>query len=136
MPLILFNSAIAGLFAALLLTWGLPDAAFDWRALPGASTLVRDAIVWMAVNEVMFFYSHRFLHLNKRMYAMVHKVHHKWTAPISFAAVYAHPLEVVFGNALPVLVGSLLCRSHIFTTAVWLFAYQIQHLHTLWLLVL
>jgi len=126
LPLMLFNSAAGGIFAAVLLTWGLPDVAFDWHECPGVGTLVRDTAVFMLVNEVLFFYMHRFLHVNKRAYQTIHKIHHKWTAPISFAAVYAHPLEVLFGNALPLLVGPLLCRSHISTATVWLFAYQVH----------
>jgi len=126
LPRILMNTVLGGTFAAVLLSRGLPDTAFDWHSLPGTWTLARDAAVWMAANEIMFFYSHRLLHVNKGLYQMVHKIHHKWTAPISLAAAYAHPLEIVFGNVLPLMVGPLLCKSHIFTTAVWLFAYQVH----------
>ncbi|CAE8607109.1 unnamed protein product [Polarella glacialis] len=124
LPLLLFNFVLGGLFGTLVLCAGLPDSSFEWRSLPDVATLARDAIVWLAANEVIFFYSHRWLHSNKRMYQEVHKIHHTWTAPISFSAIYCHPIEQILGNSVPLLVGPLLCGSHIFTTAVWLFTYM------------
>jgi len=130
LPLIIFNFLISGAFASLVLVAGLPDTSFHWRAVPDMATLVRDAAVFLAANEVTFFYIHRFLHLNKQMYQAVHKVHHTWTAPISLAAIYCHPLEHILGNSIPLLMGPLLCRSHIFTTVVWLCSYMLHSLGT------
>ncbi|CAE8638422.1 unnamed protein product, partial [Polarella glacialis] len=124
LPLILFNFVLGGVFGTLVLCAGLPESSFAWRSLPDMATLARDAVVWLAANEVIFFYSHRWLHSNKRMYQAVHKIHHTWTAPISFSAIYCHPIEQILGNSVPLLVGPLLCGSHIFTTAVWLFTYM------------
>ncbi|CAE8617996.1 unnamed protein product [Polarella glacialis] len=124
LPLILFNFVLGGVFGTLVLCAGLPDSSFEWRSLPDVATLARDAMVWLAANEVIFFYSHRWLHSNKRMYQAVHKIHHTWTAPTSYSAIYCHPIEQILGNSVPLLVGPLLCGSHIFTTAVWLFTYM------------
>ena len=53
------------------------------------------------------------------MYSRFHKVHHEWKAPIALAASYAHPVELMTCNVLPLMMGPVLCRAHIVTTYVW-----------------
>ena len=85
--------------------------------LPVWPTVVRDLVVFLAVEEVLFYYVHFALH--EVQYAAVHKIHHRFTAPISVAAVYAHPLEHVIANVLPAAAGPLLMCSHPLTAAGW-----------------
>jgi len=51
--------------------------------------------------------------------ALVHRMHHTFTAPFALAAVYAHPLEHLLSNVLPISLGPLLMRSHPATAALW-----------------
>ena len=57
---------------------------------------------------------------HKWMYKTVHKIHHEWLAPIGLSAQYAHPLEQVVSNLIPLLSGPLICGSHTVTTWVFL----------------
>ena len=84
---------------------------------PALSTVLTDFVVFLVVEEVLFYYVHRALH--EVAYAHVHKVHHRFKAPVSVAAVYAHPLEHVLANVGPAAAGPLLMRSHAFTAAAW-----------------
>lgn len=117
LPVVIFNS-----LGFLPIGFGfrnlLPASSWDFSALPSISTLTVQLAVILAVQEVMFFYSHRWLHENKTMYARVHKLHHTWTAPISVVAIYAHPFEHAISNLLPPLAGYLLVRAHFATIAI------------------
>ncbi|MEM9737487.1 MAG: sterol desaturase family protein [Bacteroidota bacterium] len=69
-------------------------------------------------NEVLFYALHRLLH-NKRLYCL-HKVHHEWTTPIGPAAFYCHPLEHIFVNIAPSVLGMYYTRSSKKLLLLWL----------------
>lgn len=60
----------------------------------------------------------------------MHKVHHKHTHTLWYAAAAAHPIEYILGNVLPATSGVLLLgRSIHVTTAVgWLFSKSVESL--------
>ena len=85
----------------------------------GVTDVLRDISIASAVTEVLFYCSHRCLH-HPALYARFHKQHHEWTAPTAIICIYAHPVEFVVGNILPVLAGPVLARSHIVVLWAWL----------------
>ncbi|EAW11747.1 sterol desaturase family protein [Aspergillus clavatus NRRL 1] len=92
-------------------------------SLPSPSEFVRDFALSLLLREALFYYSHRFLH-RPSFYARIHKRHHRFTAPIALAAQYAHPIEQVFANALPISLPPQILGSHILT--FWAFlAYEL-----------
>jgi len=121
MPLVAFNFLCGTVFSALALLKLLPETSFDWSDLPSTSILARDIVVWLLVEEVVFFYVHRWLHEDKKMYAAVHKLHHTWTAPVSLVAIYCHPFEHIASNIVPLLAGPVLCRSHVAAVVIYIF---------------
>lgn len=86
--------------------------------LPTVWVFVRDMAVYILVEEVMFYFSHRALH-HPSLYGPIHKFHHKYTAPFGIAAIYAHPIEHLLSNVVPVSVGSLVMRSHPVLPMFW-----------------
>eukprot|EP00933_Yihiella_yeosuensis_P018864 TRINITY_DN15381_c0_g1_i1.p1 TRINITY_DN15381_c0_g1~~TRINITY_DN15381_c0_g1_i1.p1 ORF type:complete len:309 (-),score=43.10 TRINITY_DN15381_c0_g1_i1:312-1238(-) len=120
MPLIVFNYLISLVLVPAAFYFGLPDSAFDFKSLPGTAVLARDAFVWLTVEELMFFYLHRFMHRNKTAYALIHKLHHTWTAPVAWVSIYCNPIEHVLCNLTPLVSGPLICGSHIASIGVYI----------------
>jgi plant 4alpha-monomethylsterol monooxygenase len=84
----------------------------DWK------TFLRDIAVSAAVNDTGFYWSHRALHIPV-LYKAIHKQHHQFKQPIAMASEWAHPLEDLFGNIGPTLLGPLLMGSHLYTILIW-----------------
>ena len=47
------------------------------------------------------------------------QVHHEFTAPIGAASEYAHPIEFLVANALPISLGPLLAGAHVISMMQW-----------------
>jgi methylsterol monooxygenase len=142
---VLFNQFVVQLPVSFLLQPLLEARGIAYSAeLPSAVEVVLHLLIFLAVEEVLFYYSHRALvrstpasplyaadvacvscrvvgrvvqHLWN--YQRIHKIHHEFRAPISIASEYAHPVEYVVSNMLPLLAGPLLMGSHLATVWVW-----------------
>nr|XP_060621505.1 fatty acid hydroxylase domain-containing protein 2 [Anolis sagrei ordinatus]XP_060621506.1 fatty acid hydroxylase domain-containing protein 2 [Anolis sagrei ordinatus]XP_060621507.1 fatty acid hydroxylase domain-containing protein 2 [Anolis sagrei ordinatus]XP_060621508.1 fatty acid hydroxylase domain-containing protein 2 [Anolis sagrei ordinatus]XP_060621509.1 fatty acid hydroxylase domain-containing protein 2 [Anolis sagrei ordinatus]XP_060621510.1 fatty acid hydroxylase domain-containing len=96
-----------------------------WRSepchlqLPTFHWFIFEVAIFTLVDEILFYYSHRLVH-HPFLYKHIHKKHHEWTAPIGIVSVYAHPVEHVVSNMLPVIAGPVLLGSHVTSITVWL----------------
>ncbi|XP_076316041.1 fatty acid hydroxylase domain-containing protein 2-like isoform X2 [Tachypleus tridentatus] len=88
------------------------------KELPTFQWVLLELSVFILVEEVAFYYSHRVLH-HPRFYKYIHKQHHEWAAPIAITAIYCHPLEHIFSNVLPPFLGVLFMGSHTATCWLW-----------------
>lgn len=107
----------ASLLAAGALAGGKPAFSFSSK-LPSASEVLKDIFICIILREALFYYSHRTLHLPS-FYPKIHKVHHRFTAPVALAAQYAHPIEHFVANTLPISLPPMLLHCHIVT--FWIF---------------
>ncbi|GFY38688.1 fatty acid hydroxylase domain-containing protein 2 [Trichonephila inaurata madagascariensis] len=73
----------------------------------------------IVMNEIIFYYVHRILHL-PFVYKYIHKRHHEWSAPIAITAIYGHPLEHISANIVSVLSSFLILGSHMSVCWLWL----------------
>ena len=72
--------------------------------------LLWQVVVLLAVEEVVFYYTHRLLH-HPLLFRPIHSVHHSFTAPVAVAATHCHLVEHVACNVFPMLTGCLLARA-------------------------
>ncbi|XP_050934661.1 fatty acid hydroxylase domain-containing protein 2 isoform X1 [Lates calcarifer] len=86
--------------------------------LPTFHWALTELAAFAILEEILFYYSHRLFH-HPGLYKHFHKQHHEWTAPIGVVAIYAHPLEHVISNMLPVVIGPVILGSHLSTTTLW-----------------
>jgi sterol desaturase/sphingolipid hydroxylase (fatty acid hydroxylase superfamily) len=105
------------LLAAGVVAGGRPTYRFDPK-LPDFGEIARDVLICIFLREILFYYSHRILHLPS-IYPKIHKVHHRFTAPVALAAQYAHPIEHFVANTLPISIPPMILRCHI--VSFWVF---------------
>jgi len=87
--------------------------------LPTIPQFLVQFVVCLATEEIGFYYGHRFLHI-PFFYRHVHQMHHEFTAPIAMSCEYAHPIEMLFVNVLPLVLGPIIGGAHLVTMWVWL----------------
>ncbi|CAD6190712.1 unnamed protein product [Caenorhabditis auriculariae] len=119
LKLILYNQIIVGLvvLTGFYKLGEIRGLGYE-KELPSAFVMIRDIIVCIIVEEIGFYYTHRLFH-HPHFYKYVHKTHHEWTAPVSITSIYCHPLEHAVSNLFPVLLGPLICGSHVMTVWIW-----------------
>ncbi|XP_044306976.1 fatty acid hydroxylase domain-containing protein 2 [Varanus komodoensis] len=87
--------------------------------LPTFHWFLFELATFTLIEEILFYYSHRLIH-HPILYKHIHKKHHEWTAPVGVVSLYAHPVEHVVSNMLPVITGPILLGSHVTSMMVWI----------------
>lgn len=65
-------------------------------------------IICILLGEISSWVIHRGLHYFTFLYENIHKFHHQHIAPVALASIDAHPLEVIFWDGVPLLLGPFL----------------------------
>ncbi|KAL3647264.1 Methylsterol monooxygenase 1-1 [Castilleja foliolosa] len=96
--------------------------------LPSLGEILLQLGVYFLVEDYTNYWIHRLLHCGWG-YEKIHKVHHEYTAPIGFAAPYAHWAEVLI-LGIPSFLGPAIAPGHIITFWMWIAFRQIEAIET------
>ena len=99
-----------------------------YAPIPPAATIARDVLVFLMIEEFLFFHFHFLAHRSPFIYRHIHKLHHRFTSPTAFHVLYTHPIEHVMVNILPLLLGPVLMASHHVLAILWLAVGQLSSL--------
>ncbi len=125
MPLYLFN-------ITLLLTisgFGAFFFADFFNQEFSIGTIIFQVIFAFVIDDIFFYFYHRWLHENKYMLKTVHSIHHRATKPFPLEYLYAHPIEWMLG-----MIGAFLGFAILFIFmpvniyAFWIFG-GLRNLH-------
>ncbi|KAK3224789.1 hypothetical protein Dsin_004651 [Dipteronia sinensis] len=96
--------------------------------LPSGREIFLQLLVYFLVEDYTNYWIHRFLH-NKWGYEKIHRVHHEYSAPIGFAAPYAHWAEILV-LGIPSFLGPAMVPGHIITFWLWIALRQVEAIET------
>ncbi|XP_068650077.1 very-long-chain aldehyde decarbonylase GL1-10-like [Aristolochia californica] len=96
--------------------------------LPSGWEIFFQLLVYFLIEDYGNYWIHRLLHC-KWGYEKIHRVHHEFTAPIGFAAPYAHWTEVLILGA-PSFLGPALVPGHMVTFWLWIILRQLEAIET------
>ncbi|KAH6767457.1 sterol-4alpha-methyl oxidase 1-1 [Perilla frutescens var. hirtella] len=96
--------------------------------LPSGTEIFLQLLVYFLVEDYSNYWLHRLLH-QKWGYENIHRVHHEYTAPIGFAAPYAHWAEIIILGFASFL-GPLIVPGHMVTFWLWMIVRQMEAVET------
>jgi sterol desaturase/sphingolipid hydroxylase (fatty acid hydroxylase superfamily) len=105
MPLFLFNFIVLLIFSGAG-AWMM----YDFIDTEGKNLWLITGQVLFAfvVDDVFFYFMHRYLHQNKYLLKKIHSIHHRATTPFPLEYLYAHPLEWMSGMIGVVIAFALI----------------------------
>ena len=126
------NQIISSIFHAVMIVIRGRQPIYRFEAvLPGMAELFRDVALAAFFHDILFYYIHRLIH-HPSLYPSIHKLHHRFTVPISLAAQYATSTEHLLSNLIPVVMPLMILKAHVVTfwVVLALGLFQITTVHS------
>lgn len=101
------NFIWAPAFSGLLAYGGFGKGRTTTAEIPSFPVFLAQILFFILVEELVFYIIHRIMH-HPKLYPKLHKIHHEFNNAVTLAAEYAHPIEYILGNMLPIGVGPTL----------------------------
>ncbi len=94
LPLYLLNMLILTAFGVSGVYLLFPF--FD-TGLPNIWVLIGQVVFVFIIDDVWFYFVHRYMHRNKYLLKKIHSIHHRAHTPFPLEYLYVHPLEWMMG---------------------------------------
>jgi 4-alpha-methyl-delta7-sterol-4alpha-methyl oxidase len=104
-------------YALVYPAWHAAGGRVD-TTLPALGTFCVQLLAFIALEDTIFYWSHRLLH-TRVLFRQVHSRHHRFRYVRGPVAEYAHPLENAM-NFVALFVGPVLFGSGFITVCVWI----------------
>uniref|UniRef100_A0A0D9Z0Y8 aldehyde oxygenase (deformylating) n=1 Tax=Oryza glumipatula TaxID=40148 RepID=A0A0D9Z0Y8_9ORYZ len=95
--------------------------------LPSAGETAAQVAVYLLVEDYLGYWIHRLLH-TPWAYHHIHRVHHEFTAPMGYAAPYAHWAEILI-LGFPAFAGPAIVPCHMTTFWLWFVLRHLEAIH-------
>ena len=81
---------------------------------------IAQLFIMIQIEEVIFYVIHRFILHSSWGYKYIHHIHHQFKIPNPFASIYAHPIEHILQNLLPLFLAWYVVGASIRMAVVWI----------------
>ena len=127
LPLIVINTVILFILSGVGLYFLFP--IFNTSMNTHIASAIIQVLIIMILDDLYFYFYHKWLHDNKKMLKSIHSIHHRATAPLAMDYLYVHPLEWLIGFIGPFI--GILSIAFFTEVSIWGFwSYQlIRTLH-------
>ncbi|CAD8197142.1 unnamed protein product [Paramecium octaurelia] len=124
---IILNQSLAALLVSVIPPF---QCRMDTLSFPSYLEIMKHVIICHLSEDFIFYWSHRILHLPK-LYPKIHKVHHQYNVSIAIATEYAHPIEFISSNIIPIFSGPYLLgdRIHCITILIYVGLHLSKAIH-------
>ncbi len=92
--------------------------------LPPPFEIAWQLLACILIQDTMFYWSHRALHL-PRLYRAIHVRHHTFRYVRGHSSEYAHPVEVT-ANLVSFMLPAILLHVHLLTFAIWVLVRMVE----------
>lgn len=116
LPLVLLNIFVSIPIILILFQY------FHFIFKPFSFTQLLYFPLYLVVTDFAFYICHYSFHTTKLLNLYkYHKVHHQFTKPISISSIYLHPIDLLFGNIVPLFAPIFIFPSSFIILYFWTF---------------
>ena len=125
---ILFNQFLVNPIMSFIGSQSL-KLQFSPLAFPSLFVNFKQIIIFILIEDSIFYWAHRISHWGP-LYKLYHKKHHEFKVTISISSEYAHPIEYILVNILPLGAGPFFYGSQHVHIITWLMWVAFRSIHT------